>query len=117
MSRGWLVALAGISGLVVLLGAILLLPFDWENERIQQATIAALVVAVGWFAGFVLRELSQQLARAERLRDVHRALFAEIRHNLEKSGLGRDAAGLRDGDAGPDSGRGRVRSLHPPGAQ
>ncbi len=86
MSRGWLVALAGFAGLGVLAGAILFLPFDWKNERIQQATIAALVVAVGWFAGFVLRELSQQLARAERLRDVHRALFAEIRHNLGNLG-------------------------------
>lgn len=86
MTRGWLVALAGFGGLALLIGAIVVLPFDWQNQRVQQATIAALVVAVGWFAGFVLRELSQQLARAERLRDVHRALFAEIRHNLANLG-------------------------------
>jgi hypothetical protein len=90
VTRGWLVALAGFGGLAVLAGAILVLPFDWQNERVQQATIAALVVAVGWFAGFVLRELSQQLSRAERLRDVHRALYAEIRHNL--GNLGSEAA-------------------------
>ncbi len=86
MSRGWLIGLAGGGGLALLVAAILILPVDWRNERVQQAAIAALVVAVGWFAGFVLRELSQQLARAERLRDVHRALYAEISHNLGNLG-------------------------------
>lgn len=93
MLRVWLLAAVTL-GLVVMAGtAIALVPFDWSEVRVQQATIAAIVVAVGWFAGFALRETGRLLTRAERLRDMHRALYAEIKHNLRILG---DAGALRD---------------------
>ncbi|WP_121064198.1 hypothetical protein [Chachezhania antarctica] len=74
------VALFGI--VAILVTALILMPLDWRQVRVQQAAIAAVVVAAGWFAAFLLREFSQQLGRSERLRDVHRALKAEIGHYM-----------------------------------
>ncbi|MBL9058452.1 MAG: hypothetical protein JNK88_00310 [Mangrovicoccus sp.] len=90
MGRGTLLwaASGGVLGLVAL--GLWLVPFDLGSVQVQQAAIAALVVATGWFAGFMLREISQQLDRQERLRDAHRALFAEIKHNVENLGSAED---------------------------
>lgn len=82
MSRTRLLWLSGGAVIAALIAAFQAVPLDWANERVQQAALAGLVVAAGWFASFLLREVSQQAGRAERLRDVHRALYAEIAHNL-----------------------------------
>lgn len=51
---------------------------DGIDARIWQAVIAGLFVAVGWLVnGWQNRRTAARL-RAERLRDVHRALYAEI---------------------------------------
>lgn len=52
------------------------------DTRIWQAVLAGIFVAGGWlFNGWQNRRDAQAL-RAERLRDVHRALYAEIGANL-----------------------------------
>lgn len=78
--------------LIVVLAAVVAVPFDFGEIQVQQAVIAALVVASGWFAGFFLREVGADLDRSERLRDMHRALYSEIQHNLENLG---EAASLQ----------------------
>lgn len=59
--------------------------WDWAaglDPRIWQAVVAGAFVAIGWvFNGWRSRRESAAL-RAERLRDVHRALYAEIGANL-----------------------------------
>ena len=49
------------------------------DARIWQAVIAGGVVAVGWVVNGWLRRRDAARRRAERLRDAHKALFAEIR--------------------------------------
>ena len=90
MGRGALLwaACVGVLGLVALV--LWRVPFDLGSVQVQQAAIAGLVVATGWFTGFMLREASQQLDRQERLRDAHRALFAEIKHNVDNLGSAED---------------------------
>lgn len=82
MRRGPLI---GITLAVLALAAAVLIfgPFEWSNRRVQQAGVAGVVIALGWYAGFVLRETSAMLLRRERLADVHRALRAEITHYLK----------------------------------
>lgn len=59
--------------------------WDWLyglDARIWQAVVAGAFVALGWvFNGWQNRREAANL-RAERLRDVHRALYAEIGANL-----------------------------------
>jgi len=97
IARAWLLWGTGGGVLVLVLAALWAIPFDLASERVQQAALAAIVVAAGWFLGFMLREVSQLLDRAERLRDAHRALFAEIQHNV--TNLGSRAALAEDGYA------------------
>ena len=53
------------------------------DVRIWQAVIAGLFVAVGWLVNGWQNRRERATRRAERLRDVHRALYAEIGANLE----------------------------------
>ena len=56
--------------------------FAGLDARIWQAIVAGLFLAVGWIvAGLQNRKEATRL-RAERLRDAHRAIFAEIDANL-----------------------------------
>lgn len=48
------------------------------SDQIKQALIAGTIIAAGWFATFLIQEYRRAEARFERLRDVHRALYAEI---------------------------------------
>ncbi|MBM1310872.1 hypothetical protein JQT66_11570 [Sulfitobacter mediterraneus] len=71
---------------VVILGALVwaALPFLGQLETgIQQAMIAGLVIAVGWLTTAIFAELAKSRGRAERLRDYHKALYAEIGNTLE----------------------------------
>lgn len=86
MSRAGLLWVFGLAVPLLLVAVLNAIPLDWSNSRTQQAAIAALMVASGWFAGFMLREISQQIGRTERLRDLHRALYSEIQHNLDNLG-------------------------------
>lgn len=52
------------------------------DERVWQALIAGLVIAAGWLTTAIFAQLDRSRVRAERLRDYHKALFAEIRHAL-----------------------------------
>ncbi|MGR3504045.1 hypothetical protein [Pseudaestuariivita sp.] len=49
---------------------------------IWQAIIAATIIATGWLTTAVFAQVGKSRDRAERLRDVHRALYAEIRTHL-----------------------------------
>ena len=95
-ARGWLLwgTGGGVAGLVAF--AFWAIPLDLSNERVQQAAIAGIVIAAGWFMGFLLREVGQHMGRIERLRDVHRALYAEIQHNLDNLGSPGDLIVYRD---------------------
>ncbi|MEL6586733.1 MAG: hypothetical protein AAFY65_10770 [Pseudomonadota bacterium] len=59
--------------------------FDWLRNldpRLWQAFVAGVFLAMGWIVnGWQNRRVAAQL-RAERLRDAHRAIFAEIDANL-----------------------------------
>lgn len=62
-----------------------------------QALIAGLAVAGGWLAGAIFKELDGARTKAERLRDYHKALYAEIRNAL--SVLWADGQGEAQGAA------------------
>lgn len=71
---------------VVVLGALtwVSLPFLGQLDTgIQQAMIAGLVIAVGWLTTAIFAELAKARTRAERLRDYHKAIYAEIGNTLE----------------------------------
>ena len=71
---------------MVILGALtwVSLPFLSRLETgIQQAMIAGLVIAVGWLTTAIFAELAKARSRAERLRDYHKAIYAEIGNTLE----------------------------------
>ncbi len=71
---------------LVITGALvwLALPFLRELETaIQQAMIAGLVIAVGWLTSAIFAELARARLRAEKLRDYHKAIYAEIGNTLE----------------------------------
>lgn len=55
---------------------------DQLDPRIWQAVIAGLIIGAGWFVnGWINRRDAARL-RQEKLRDMHRAIFAEIGNNL-----------------------------------
>ena len=77
MSQGALYFLIAL--LVVALGvALKAVPLDFEQTSVQQAAIAGTVVAGGWIMTFLLRELSDSIARDQKSRDLQKALAAEI---------------------------------------
>ncbi|EEE38464.1 hypothetical protein RKLH11_2306 [Rhodobacteraceae bacterium KLH11] len=51
--------------------------------RLWQAIIAGLVIATGWLTSAVFSELERKRAKAEKLRDYHKALYAEIGYTLQ----------------------------------
>ncbi|WP_163846884.1 hypothetical protein [Pseudooceanicola aestuarii] len=53
------------------------------EERIWQAVIAGLFIASGWLTTAIFGELARSRDKAERLRDTHKALYAEIGNTLE----------------------------------
>ncbi len=58
---------------------------DWLaalDPRIWQAVIAGLFLGAGWFVNGVLNRREAAALRQEKLRDMHRALYAEIGNNL-----------------------------------
>ncbi|CUH39359.1 hypothetical protein JSE7799_02084 [Jannaschia seosinensis] len=56
--------------------------FGAWDARIWQAIIAGSFVAAGWLVNGRRNRLAARRLRAERLRDAHRAIFAEIDANL-----------------------------------
>ncbi|NNE52405.1 MAG: hypothetical protein HKN30_08375 [Sulfitobacter sp.] len=71
---------------VIILGALIwgARPYLAQLETgIQQAMIAGLVIAVGWLTTAIFAELAKSRSRAERLRDYHKAIYAEIGNTLE----------------------------------
>lgn len=54
------------------------------DARIRQAAVAGAVVALGWLVNGWQNRRERRALRAERLRDAHRALFAEIRAYLSQ---------------------------------
>lgn len=70
---------------VVVLGGILalLLPLlPSIDPRLGQALIAGMVIAIGWLTTAIFAELTRTRDRAGRLRDYHKALYAEIGNSL-----------------------------------
>lgn len=51
--------------------------------RIRQAAIAAVVVASGWVVSFLLQEYRRADERDERIRDMHRAIYADVASYIE----------------------------------
>jgi len=71
--------------MAVLLGVPLLLVgqlVDLE-DRLWQALIAGGVIATGWLATAVFGEIERVSRKAERTRDFHKALYAEVLNTLE----------------------------------
>jgi len=56
---------------------------DTVDLRIRQAAIAAMVVASGWVVSFLLQEYRRADERDERIRDMHRAIYADVASYLE----------------------------------
>ncbi|TMM50913.1 hypothetical protein [Sulfitobacter sabulilitoris] len=52
------------------------------DPRLWQALIAGLVIATGWLTTAIFTELGKAGAKAERMRDYHKALYAEISNTL-----------------------------------
>lgn len=52
------------------------------EDRLWQALIAGLVIATGWLATAIFAETERAARKAERTRDFHKALFAEIQNAL-----------------------------------
>ncbi len=53
------------------------------DPRVSQAMIAGLVIAIGWLTTTIFAELENRRERAEKLRDTHKALYAEIGTTLD----------------------------------
>ena len=73
-----------VAPLVVVFGLVLAALswlFDFD-ERVWAAVIAGLVIASGWLTSAIFAELGKSRGRAERLRDYHKALYAEIGNTL-----------------------------------
>lgn len=70
--------------MAVILGVPLALLSQWVdlNDRLWQALIAGLVIATGWLTSALFTELGKARARAERLRDYHKAIYAEIGNTI-----------------------------------
>ncbi|SEW24157.1 hypothetical protein SAMN04488515_1789 [Cognatiyoonia koreensis] len=71
------VILLASSGILAVLGA------DVLDIRIKQALIAAIAIAAGWLAPFLLQEYRRADERDERIRDMHRAIYADVGSFLE----------------------------------
>ncbi|MEM7487706.1 MAG: hypothetical protein AAF390_01140 [Pseudomonadota bacterium] len=52
------------------------------EDRLWQALIAGSVIATGWLATAVFGESERRATKAERTRDSHKALFAEVQNAL-----------------------------------
>lgn len=63
---------------LVVLGQIVTL-----EERLWQALIAGLVIATGWLATAIFGEIERASRKAERTRDFHKALYAEVLNTRE----------------------------------
>ncbi|SNT72559.1 hypothetical protein [Paracoccus seriniphilus] len=82
-------------------------PFDsYLAPQAQQAVIAGLFLAIGWWVVAYQNRRRDAKLRADRVRDVQRALFAEIRAYL---------AALRRDDVGAYGAQIRQRILSEPG--
>ncbi|SNR55542.1 hypothetical protein [Puniceibacterium sediminis] len=75
------IALPVLAGLSVLVVAPLLLLGDID-ARVWQALVAGLFIATGWLTTAIFSELGLRRTRAERLRDYHKAIYAEIGNAL-----------------------------------
>lgn len=75
-------------------------PFDqYLSPQAQQAVIAGLFLAVGWWVVAFQNRRRDANLRAERVRDVQRAVFAEIRAYLavlRRDNVGEYGARIRD---------------------
>ena len=67
-----------MGGLLVLIGLYTDLPVP-----VMQAIVAGFVVASGWVTTAIFSELTRLRGRAEKLRDYHKAIIAEIGNTLE----------------------------------
>ncbi|PRY94579.1 hypothetical protein BCF33_0171 [Hasllibacter halocynthiae] len=56
------------------------------DPRVQQAVVAGLFLALGWVVNGWATRRREDRARADRVRDVQRALFAEIGNNVANLG-------------------------------
>ncbi|QFT57256.1 hypothetical protein FIU94_00345 [Sulfitobacter sp. THAF37] len=71
---------------VVVVGALVWLALPMMGQidpRVSQAIIAGLVIAIGWLTTAIFAEGGKARARAEKTRDYHKALYAEIGNTLE----------------------------------
>lgn len=70
--------------LSVLLGAPLVVfsQFVETEPRVLAAVVAGVVIASGWLTTAIFRELGRSQDKSERLRDYHKAIYAEIGNAL-----------------------------------
>lgn len=78
----------GLPVLLILGGAIwLAMPLlNGLDPRIVQALIAGLVIIVGWLTTAIFSQEAKARSRAEKLRDYHKAIYAEIGNTLVSFG-------------------------------
>ncbi|MEX0365855.1 MAG: hypothetical protein AB3N22_07275 [Ruegeria sp.] len=70
--------------LVIFGGVLVVLAVNTDlDERIWAAIIAGLVIATGWLTTAIFGELGKSRDKAEKLRDYHKALYAEIGNTLQ----------------------------------
>lgn len=53
------------------------------DERVWQAIIAGVVIATGWLTTAIFNQLAKAQGKSERLRDYHKAIYAEIGNTLQ----------------------------------
>lgn len=70
--------------LLVIFGVLLILITRWMPiaDDIWPALIGGLVIATGWLTTAIFAELAKNRDKAEKLRDYHKAIYAEIRDTL-----------------------------------
>lgn len=80
---GRFVFLVGIPVLVCIVAPVVVVAQSFNlDPRIWQAFIAGMVILSGWLTTNIFAELGRLRDREERLRDTHRAIFAEVANNL-----------------------------------
>ncbi|PTQ71239.1 hypothetical protein [Celeribacter persicus] len=72
----WLILIPLLGLMLALFGGIKVVLSP--DEKLWQAIIAGSVIAAGWLTSAIFNELSKAQGKEERLRDYHKAIFAEI---------------------------------------
>ncbi|MFK7874404.1 MAG: hypothetical protein AB8B71_01300 [Paracoccaceae bacterium] len=88
-SAGWIILQFFFAiALPILVALVALVWLAWPvlstlDSRVGQALVAGFVIAVGWLTTAIFAQLEHKRARDEKLRDYHKAIYAEIRNSID----------------------------------